>query len=145
MNKLILAVLLVFAQAHAQAQDGAWLNSVIQANERVNLKTANGSDTVGVFNFFGFLSGILAAQRDNTFLTQITFIGFKDASDEKARVIRATALMFSPLYSMPDKVDSAQLVGIIKKYVADNPKRWNESAYRLIIDALKDAYPVKLQ
>ena len=145
LNKLLLVVLLIFTNVHAQTRDGSWLNSAIQANERVNLKTANDSETIDVLHFLGFLSGILAAQRDNTFQTQMLLFVFKDESDEKARIIRAVALRHSPLYNLPDKVDGAQVIAIVKKYIADNPKRWNESAYALIIDALKDAYPVKAQ
>jgi hypothetical protein len=43
----------------------------------------------------------------------------------------------------PDGVKVGQLVGMVKKYVRDNPDKWNRPARELVIDALQPAFPCR--
>jgi hypothetical protein len=46
-------------------------------------------------------------------------------------------------YSTPDGVMDNQLCAVVSKYLKAHPERWSYSAYSLVIDALKEAFPKK--
>ena len=45
-------------------------------------------------------------------------------------------------WSNPDKVTAGQACTIVSKYLKKHPERWNEWAVTLVIDALKEAFPL---
>lgn len=47
------------------------------------------------------------------------------------------------LVCTPDRVKVGQIVGMVKKYVRENPDKWNRSASSLVISALSSAFPCK--
>lgn len=141
MKWLIIAICFALSPVHAQNLNGLWINDSLQALDRMDLKTASQTDVQDASYFIGYVTGALAGQASNTALASIYATLLKDVDSEKATVAKTTALAFSPLHAMPGNLSGKQIFGIIRKYVADNPSRWNEPAYSLIVDALKYAYP----
>ena len=47
------------------------------------------------------------------------------------------------LYSTPDNVTAGQIMAIVSKYLKNNPEKWGEPAYSLVINALQEAFPLK--
>lgn len=47
------------------------------------------------------------------------------------------------LVCAPNQVKIGQIVGMVKKYVRENPDKWNQSASNLVINALSSAFPCK--
>lgn len=43
----------------------------------------------------------------------------------------------------PDQVSIGQIVGMVKKYVLENPDKWNRPANAVVISALSSAFPCK--
>lgn len=44
-------------------------------------------------------------------------------------------------FCVPENVQLSQASAVVKKYLAENPRLWNEPAKLLVIKALKHAYP----
>ncbi|MDD5371874.1 MAG: Rap1a/Tai family immunity protein [Sulfurimonas sp.] len=44
---------------------------------------------------------------------------------------------------IPEGVNSGQVFGIVKKYIKNNPEKWNIPASHLVIQPLLDAFPCK--
>jgi hypothetical protein len=44
---------------------------------------------------------------------------------------------------LPDKVTATQLTGMVKKYLRDNPDKWNYSGKVIVINALSKTFPCK--
>jgi hypothetical protein len=47
------------------------------------------------------------------------------------------------LVCTPNQVKVGQIVGMVKKYVRENPDKWNRAASTLVINALSSAFPCK--
>ena len=47
------------------------------------------------------------------------------------------------LVCTPNQVKVGQIVGMVKKYVRENPDKWNRAASSLVISALSSAFPCK--
>ncbi len=47
------------------------------------------------------------------------------------------------LVCAPNEVKVGQIVGMVKKYVRENPDKWNQPASTLVIGALSSAFPCK--
>jgi hypothetical protein len=47
------------------------------------------------------------------------------------------------LFCIPNEVDNNQLCAIARKYIKNNPEKWNEGAWSLIFTPLKKAFPCK--
>jgi len=47
------------------------------------------------------------------------------------------------LFCIPNEVDNNQLGAIARKYIKNNPEKWNEGAWSLIFTPLKKAFPCK--
>lgn len=46
-------------------------------------------------------------------------------------------------FKIPDKVDTAQLIDIVKKFLIDHPEVRQESGARLILQAISKSFPCK--
>jgi hypothetical protein len=79
------------------------------------------------------------AQRPNPTKTTIAdaadFMGFVAGVHD---VIEASGVVCSS-----DRVTRGQIAAVIVKFLNDNPARWNEAGYILVVDALKKAFPCK--
>jgi hypothetical protein len=49
------------------------------------------------------------------------------------------------LYGIPKTVTKGQIVAVVSKYLKDHPEKWGEFASVLVIEALKEAFPLKSQ
>jgi len=47
------------------------------------------------------------------------------------------------MYNMPNGIELKQLLAIVTKYFKAHPESWNDSAFMLVIEALKEAFPKK--
>jgi len=47
------------------------------------------------------------------------------------------------MYYNINNVEPQQLCAVVTKYLKAHPERWNEPAVKLVIDALKEAFPKK--
>jgi len=47
------------------------------------------------------------------------------------------------LFCTPKNTDNNQLGAIVRKYIKNNPEKWNESYWNLIVTPLKNAFPCK--
>lgn len=47
------------------------------------------------------------------------------------------------LVCTPNEMKVGQIVGMVKKYVRDNPDKWNRPASTLVVNALSSAFPCK--
>jgi len=66
-----------------------------------------------------------------------------DAVYMEGQVRGAAAAGNNILFSIPDEyISIEQCLEIIKKYLADNPKKLNLGSAELIVEALKNAYPL---
>lgn len=46
-------------------------------------------------------------------------------------------------FSTPDGVTVGQICAIVSKYLKNHPERWSEAADLLVVDALREAFPLK--
>ena len=46
-------------------------------------------------------------------------------------------------FSTPDGMTVGQICAIVSKYLKNHPERWSESADLLVVDALREAFPLK--
>jgi hypothetical protein len=49
----------------------------------------------------------------------------------------------SGIIDVPVDATGRQIVAVVTKYLKDHPERWNTSAASLVIEALKEAFPLK--
>ncbi len=47
------------------------------------------------------------------------------------------------LYCTTDNVKMGQLYAIVRKYIKNNPEKWNEGKYLLVLKPLREAFPCK--
>jgi hypothetical protein len=47
------------------------------------------------------------------------------------------------LWQLKKNVNMGQIIAIVSKYIKNHPERWNEPAVVLVIDALKEVFPIK--
>jgi len=46
-------------------------------------------------------------------------------------------------FLVPPKVKMSQASAVVHKYLKAHPEKWHEAAWVLVVEALKDAYPLK--
>lgn len=47
------------------------------------------------------------------------------------------------LFCTTTGVTRGQFTAVVAKYLKNNPEKWNRSAYTIVVDAMKEAFPCK--
>ena len=47
------------------------------------------------------------------------------------------------LFCIPKDVDSDQILAIVRKYIKNNPEKWNKGNWNLVVTPLKEAFSCK--
>ena len=47
------------------------------------------------------------------------------------------------LFCIPNDVDANQILAIVRKYIKNNPEKWNKGNWNLVFTPLKKAFPCK--
>lgn len=68
---------------------------------------------------------------------------FADSIRFGAYVVGVHDSLFNVLICTPENVKIRQLNGIVKKHIKDHPERLNQSASKLVYEALAAAFPCK--
>ena len=142
MKYFIYLLLFIVGSAHAEVKfDGNWVRRVVPLQERVsNSQSVSDRDFNEVMLFLGYVRGVVSAEQSKARVANMYAASLKDVQAGDIRI--KLALAFSPFAFVPDDIRMDQIVKITSLYVERNPKRWNESAYSLLIDAVKEAYPL---
>jgi hypothetical protein len=86
----------------------------------------------------GFLSGN-KRDRMEAGASDVDYIKVREYSGYIAGVYDATDWQ----YDTPDQVTVGQVVAVVSKFLKENHERWSEPAADLVMDALKNAFPLK--
>lgn len=68
---------------------------------------------------------------------------YQDVGQVNGFVVGVHDSVEGTIICVPAKVKLGQLVGIVKKYIRDNPEKWNEPASDLVMQALSSTFPCK--
>jgi len=142
----LILIFFVFSgvQAHSQTPSkGEWLRQAISASERIADRRGLEEDAISASLLHGFIAGSLAVHRGNNLNYSVLVMVAKDNPTKLPKEFFRTAVMFTPLLFLPDSVTDVQAIAILKKYLDDNPAKWNESAMSLLQNALARAYPLQ--
>lgn len=110
----ILGALAVPGRSDAGFWDGNKLKTLVDANERMDMSDKPSDADI---QETAMLIGLVVGVHDTLVATQII--------------------------CAQDNVKVRQLIGIVKKYVRDNPGKWDKSAAILITSALSSSFPCK--
>jgi hypothetical protein len=144
---ILSALLVQVAVAQPAKRDGTWLKDGLDATDRVWVsKTPTEQEAISSIALTSYIYGMLAVHRQNNLKAvllagMVESKGGKSVSDVDNARLR-TAFMFVPLLKIPDELSAQQVAAILRKFLADNPARWNESADTLITDAFESAFAV---
>lgn len=47
------------------------------------------------------------------------------------------------LFCIPNDVEGEQILAIVRKYIKNNPEKWNKGNWNLVFSPLKEAFPCK--
>lgn len=78
---------------------------------------------------------------DRTDIGNAPAIDYQDAAHLGGFVVGVHDALEGVLICTPNQVKVGQLIGIVKKYVRDNPDKWNRPASTLVVNALSSAFP----
>lgn len=126
-------------------KDGTWMKDSIGAYERATVtKNSSDDDIFKGVALVSYISGVLSVhQQNNMTATLIVAASKVDGKGKRSTTDEArlrTAFSFVPLLSVPDNISTGQTIAILKKYLNENPEKWQLSAHLLIQDAFKEAF-----
>lgn len=145
---LFLAVCLQTSFAQTTKRDGNWLKNGLDAFDRVFVtQNANEQDANAGLTLMSYVSGMLAVHRQNNLGALVLAYALNSSPQkplsETDRAKIQTAFLFVPLLKVPDDLSPQQVTAILRKFLAQNPARWSESADKLITDAFAVEFPLK--
>ncbi len=47
------------------------------------------------------------------------------------------------LFCIPSNIEGEQILAIVRKYIKNNPEKWNKGNWNLVFTPLKEAFPCK--
>ena len=132
--------------------DGLWIKKSIDSYERVTKnRVGTEEDLQNSLSFMAYLDGFSAVHRQNNLMASLLVYSLTEekkktknpaalaAIDKQMRV----AFAFTPLLRLPDNLSMEQSIVIIRKYLEDNPQKWNSEASLIITTALSEAFEKK--
>lgn len=139
---IFLAIGCVGAHAEERTPGGA-LRESISSYERIQTRRGSDNDASSAAILIGFVSGNLSVHRENGTKYAMVVASLDDKPTTTKSELLKIAELFTPLLNLPDSVSNKQAISILKKYLDENPSKWNESSNLLIQMSLAQEYPLK--
>ncbi len=156
MNILVGLVLFAISPVAVAEQphthDGLWIKKSIDSYERVTKnRVGTEEDLQNSLSFMAYLDGFSAVHRQNNLMASLLEYSLTEekkktknpaalaAIDKQMRV----AFAFTPLLRLRDNLSMEQSIAIFRKYLEDNPQKWNLEAELIITTALSEAFEKK--
>lgn len=85
----------------------------------------------------------LADADDRTDIGNVQAADYQKVGNLTGFVVGVHDALDGVLICAPNQVKVGQVIGMVKKYVRENPDKWNRPASTLVVSALSSAFPCK--